>query len=175
MPYNSTIRVKEKICVSCGKPCYWFSKKRCQQCAKVEDYHAKEEKSAFSDQDLQDLIKECDHLTSKYVRLRATDEHKMIDCYTCGKKMDYSDAQCGHFIPRSNLYLRFDLRNVRPQCNVCNNYKRGNMKEYRKRLNKEHPGLPDILTEESLLVHHMTRDEVKGYIREYSAKIKALK
>lgn len=175
MPFNSTIRIKEKICISCGRPCYWFSKKRCKQCATIEDFHAKEERMAFSEEDLQDLIKECDRITSLYVRTKAMDENKVVRCYTCNKSMDLHEAQCGHFIPRANMYLRFDLRNLRPQCNGCNNYKRGNISKYRQRLNLEHPGLADILMVESYLVHHISREEVKNYIREYTQKIKSLK
>lgn len=175
MGYNSTIRIREKICVSCGKPCYWFSKKRCKQCATVEDFHAKEEQLAFTEEDLQDLIKECDKVTSLYVRMKAMDANKKIKCYTCDKEMDLYDAQCGHFISRSQMFLRFDLRNLRPQCNSCNCYKRGNIAIYRKRLNEEHPGLADILMEESYLIYKMSRDEIKSLIREYSEKIKQLK
>ncbi len=44
-------------------------------------------------------------------------------CYTCGaKNLEGGNWQTGHFIPRSicGLYLRFDLRNLRPQCYRCN-------------------------------------------------------
>lgn len=44
-------------------------------------------------------------------------------CYTCGKTaLQGSQWQTGHFIPSSTcgLYLRYDLRNLRPQCYYCN-------------------------------------------------------
>lgn len=44
-------------------------------------------------------------------------------CYTCGaKNLSAGNWQTGHFIPRSvcGLYLRYDLRNLRPQCYRCN-------------------------------------------------------
>lgn len=44
-------------------------------------------------------------------------------CYTCGKEgLSGSSWQTGHFIPRSvcGAYLRYDLRNLRPQCYRCN-------------------------------------------------------
>lgn len=44
-------------------------------------------------------------------------------CYTCGKKgLAGSSWQTGHFIASSigGTYLRYDLRNLRPQCYRCN-------------------------------------------------------
>lgn len=44
-------------------------------------------------------------------------------CYTCGKTgLEGSSWQTGHFIANSvgGAYLRFDLRNLRPQCYFCN-------------------------------------------------------
>lgn len=44
-------------------------------------------------------------------------------CYTCGKSgLEGSSWQTGHFIPSSICggYLRYDLRNLRPQCYRCN-------------------------------------------------------
>jgi len=44
-------------------------------------------------------------------------------CYTCGKTgLSGSSWQTGHFIPSSvgGAYLRYDLRNLRPQCYYCN-------------------------------------------------------
>lgn len=172
--HNSTIRLKEKICVNCGRCCFWFSKKRCKQCATLEDALLREEHLAFSEEDLQYLIKECDRITSIYVRKKAMDEKGIILCFTCNKEMDFYEAQCGHFIPRANLFLRFDLRNLRPQCANCNGYKRGNMAKYRELLNLEHPGLADILSEESYLVQKLSRQDVKNYINEYSSKLKLL-
>lgn len=44
-------------------------------------------------------------------------------CYTCGKtELQGSNLHTGHFIPSSicGANLRFDLRNLRPQCYRCN-------------------------------------------------------
>lgn len=44
-------------------------------------------------------------------------------CYTCGKTgLEGSSWQTGHFIPSSvgGAYLRYELRNLRPQCYYCN-------------------------------------------------------
>lgn len=44
-------------------------------------------------------------------------------CYTCGKSgLSGSNWHTGHFIPdaSSGAYIRYDLRNLRPQCYHCN-------------------------------------------------------
>lgn len=44
-------------------------------------------------------------------------------CFTCGKTgLTGSNWQTGHFIPRSTCgaFLKYDLRNLRPQCFHCN-------------------------------------------------------
>lgn len=50
-------------------------------------------------------------------------------CYTCGKtKLEGSNRHTGHFLPKSTCgsYLKYDLRNLRPQCYSCNINKGGN-------------------------------------------------
>lgn len=44
-------------------------------------------------------------------------------CYTCGKTgLEGVNWQTGHMIPKSvcGAYLKYDLRNLRPQCYACN-------------------------------------------------------
>lgn len=58
-------------------------------------------------------------------------------CYTCGAKTLVPHT--GHFIPSSvgGAGLRYDLRNLRPQCYVCNIHKSGNWPAYFKRMVEE--------------------------------------
>ena len=115
--YNSTILIKEKICVSCGKPCVWFSKKRCKQCASVEDFGKRLEaanEKVFEEEDLSDLIEDADTIFSKFIRLKYADKAGKVVCYTCGKVRHWSLLQNGHYVKRAHLYLRWDERNCRP-------------------------------------------------------------
>jgi hypothetical protein len=59
-------------------------------------------------------------------------------CYTCGTSVEYPHT--GHFITDStcSTELSYDLRNLRPQCYVCNIHKSGNWYEFERRLLKEH-------------------------------------
>ncbi len=123
---------------------------------------------------LSDLIKEADAIYSKWLRKSQADNFGIVSCYTCDKRMRWEDSQCGHYIKRGNLFLRFDPRNTKIQGECCNIFLHGNYAEFTKRLEFEHPGLPEYLTEEALLVHKPTRDEIKSIILDYTHKLKML-
>lgn len=42
----------------------------------------------------------------------------------------WKELQCGHYVSRSHLSLRYDERNCHPQCVGCNIFKSGAMDEY---------------------------------------------
>lgn len=172
--YNSTIKVKQKICISCGKPCVWFSKKRCQQCARVESVFEQEEKEAIEQEDLSGLIEDLDALFSKVVRLTYANEKGEVKCFTCSIIKPWQQQQCGHYISRKHLYLRWDLRNGRPQCEICNCHKHGNISAYARNLEEEHQGITEILLEESRIVYKPTREELRMAIIDFTQKIKLL-
>lgn len=174
MPYNSLIRIKEKICISCGRPCVWFSRKRCMQCAKVEDFHAKEAELTQQEDGLPELIERLDELVSKWVRYSAVDKEGLVECWTCGRKYPPAAVDAGHYITRECKYLRFDLRNIKPQCRLDNRGKYGLAAEFGKRLELNAPGITEILLEESRIIHHWSREELRGLILEFNQKLKLL-
>lgn len=58
-------------------------------------------------------------------------------CYTCGTTgLAGSNWQTGHFLTSStcSMELRYDLKNLRPQCMPCNKWKSGNWFAYEQRL-----------------------------------------
>lgn len=175
--YNSTIRLKKKTCRNCGQPCYWFSKQRCKDCARIEDTLARMEEETekeLKEEGLSELIDKADDYFSKDIRLSAADENGIVQCYTCDVKLRWQEIQNGHYIKRGNLFLRFDQRNCKPQCEDCNKYKDGNMVEFTRRLETEHPGITDILKEEAAIVYKPTRHEIQAIITECKRKLKAL-
>lgn len=174
--YNSTIRIKKKNCSRCGKSEYIFSRGRCRSCSIIEDTLAREEADVESEEGFPELIKELDDLVSKYLRLKNADENGLVQCYTCPEKLPIAKMQAGHYIPRGNMLLRFDLeRNLRCQCKNCNEYKRGNLAIYGQKLEQELPGVTELLYNESLLSYKYTRDELRQMINDYSKRIKLLK
>lgn len=62
-------------------------------------------------------------------------------CYTCGKTgLSGSGLHTGHFIPSGSCgaFLRYDLRNLRPQCYNCNMNLGGNGAEFYRNLVRNH-------------------------------------
>lgn len=176
--HNSTIMVKQRICVSCGKPCYWFSKKRCATCSKIETTQARMEKETekmIDEEDLSGLIADADAIFSQYIRLKYANKYGEVGCFTCYERRHWTLMQNGHYVKRGHLYLRWDERNCRPQCPPCNELKSGNMAEYTTRLEKQTPGITEILIEESRLVHKPSREEIRSIIAEYAPRVKELK
>lgn len=173
--HNSTIGVKTKPCRSCGRDSIIFSRGRCQNCAKVEDTHSKISSQKDQEDDLSDLENRLWDLVSKWVRYGSINEYGMVNCYTCSAYIKPADADAGHYITRACKYLKFDLRNIKPQCKTCNQSKSGMAAAFGKHLEEDHFGITEILLEESHIVHSWSRDELRGLITEFSNKIKKLK
>jgi len=74
-------------------------------------------------------------LTAEYIKTKYGNT-----CYTCdSQNLEGRNFHCGHFIPKaaSNFQLKYDERNLRPQCYHCNINLGGNGAEFSRRLRKE--------------------------------------
>lgn len=70
-------------------------------------------------------------LTSEYIRRKNADDNGYAMCVTCGHRAHYKSLQAGHFIPQAQGdAVRYDLRNIAPQCYRCNINLGGNGPEY---------------------------------------------
>lgn len=173
--HNSSIGIKLRPCKSCGRNSQIFSKGRCQNCAKIEDTHAKIVATQQKEDGLPELIERLDTLVSKWVRYSAVGADGLVECWTCGRRYKPADVDAGHYVSRSCSFLRFDLRNIKPQCRLDNRSKYGMAAEFGKRLEENAPGITEILLEESKIVHHWGRDELKQMILDFEQKLKQLK
>lgn len=61
-----------------------------------------------------------DDLFSLYVRKSGADQRGICECCTCGKRAAWQHMHAGHWIPRGKWSVRWDHRNVHPQCPQCN-------------------------------------------------------
>lgn len=99
-------------------------------------------------------------------------------CFTCGKTpLAGSGWQTGHFIPRSicGLTLRYELRNLRPQCYRCNIDLSGNGAVfYRKLVEIEGQEYVDRLFAEKTLILKETPDFYFALIAEYKTILAGL-
>ena len=67
------------------------------------------------------LISELDGHFSRFIRKRDT-VNGVIKCFTCGTKISFTEAQCGHFIDRDQMPTRYDEHNCHAVCEECNCY-----------------------------------------------------
>jgi len=76
---------------------------------------------------------------SEYIRRKDADEDGYVNCISCGQRKHYTDLHAGHYWAKSvSLSLRFDERNVHPQCAGCNTFRHGNMAQYALALQREY-------------------------------------
>lgn len=135
----------------------------------------KETDKIIIEEDLSDLICDADTVFSQYIRLKHSDSKGIAKCFTCNTFKHYTLMQCGHYIKRGHLYLRWDERNCRVQDADCNEFKNGNIPIFTERLNAESPGITEILQEEMRIVHKPTRDEIKQVVAHYAPLVKSMK
>ena len=86
------------------------------------------------------LIKRADTALSLIVRKTEADENGITKCYTCnweGQWKGTGNLQCGHYISRAFLCVRWDKNNNRTQCYACNIRKNGNSHIFRRHLLKD--------------------------------------
>lgn len=176
--HNSTIRLKTKPCKRCGVPSIIFSKGRCQNCARIEDTLARDEKETekiIEEEYLSGLIQDADAIFSQFIRLKYARPDGFVKCFTCDNVKHWTMMQNGHYIKRGHLFLRWDERNCRPQDQYCNEVESGNIPKFTKNLEQENPGITEILTEEMRIVHKVTREEIRQIIADYTPKVKEMK
>lgn len=75
---------------------------------------------------------------SLYIRLKHADENGFVECYTCGRKMHWKEAQAGHGLGGRGNSILFDEEIVKPQCYRCNVEKGGAYDEFHDRLIREY-------------------------------------
>jgi hypothetical protein len=117
------------------------------------------------------LIKKLDRIFSVYVRLKHSDSSGTCTCITCGRLMHWKDAHAGHFIKRQHQSVRYDERNVHPQCPADNVYKGGCQDEYAAYVLNTygHDALTDLLRLKRQ-TKKWTRTELEELIAKYKAQ-----
>ena len=97
-------------------------------------------------------------------------------CITCRKICPPEDMDAGHYISREVMSLRFDERNVHPQCRECNRFKEGRKDEYALALiNLYGPEILEVLNKEKWTIKQYSGWEIEAMIKDYRAKLKCLK
>ena len=110
---------------------------------------------------------------SLWVRLEASNDSGICDCFTCNTSDFYDNMDCGHYIDRRYKSTMFDLINNHPQCKTCNRTKDGNLATYIEKLRYKYG---EEAVEELEAKKHQHPDYTYEEIyQEYSKKLKELK
>ena len=85
-------------------------------------------------EDLKKLQKKTDQSFQLMRRLQEASDSGIVQCISCRSWHHYKRVDCGHFIQRGHLGVRYDRRNNWPQCKRCNHHLHGNHAKYRENL-----------------------------------------
>ena len=117
------------------------------------------------------LVKKLDTVFSQYIRLSNADNNGYCTCVTCNKTFHWKEIQAGHFISRKHYSIRWDERNVKPQCVACNVYRAGEQYKYSLFLGSE---VANVLYLQSKEIVKFTNYELEDMINDYSEKLKKI-
>jgi hypothetical protein len=122
------------------------------------------------------LKKHADVLFSEYIRRKAANHSGMACCCSCLKWYHISNMDAGHYVSRRNNSLRYDERNVHPQCRRCNRFQEGNKAGYTLYLQKKYgPNIIADLNQEQFVVKRFKVHELQALIKDLNAKLKELR
>ena len=115
------------------------------------------------------LIRKLDTVYSKYIRFKK----EYARCISCGKIDAPERMDAGHYVSREVMNLRYDDRNVHPQCRKCNRFKEGMKDEYALALIKLYgPDILETLNKEKYIIKKYYEAELKELIKYYAKEIK---
>ena len=117
------------------------------------------------------LVKKLDTVFSQYIRRSNADNNGYCTCVTCNKTFHWKEIQAGHFMSRKHYSIRWDERNVKPQCVACNVYRAGEQYKYSIFLGKE---LSNVLYLQSKEIVKFTNYELEDMINYYSERLKKI-
>lgn len=107
---------------------------------------------------------------SLWIRKRHADKDGYVACYTCGVRKHYKELQAGHYIKRARKILKFDERNVKPQCVACNLYRDGNQDAFAEHLELDYGhGILQEFGKLKWQEKRWTRQELEDLITHYKS------
>lgn len=99
----------------------------------LKEAKIKKKKSDFRKNDKSVQKELAQKVFNTYIRARDKD----LPCISCGEHTN-RQMHAGHYFSQGgHTYLRFNTLNVHKQCSICNNWKSGNLAEYKENLIKK--------------------------------------
>ena len=173
-------KVKRRKCKTCRE---WFTtelenKRVCDNIECAISYgkialvkQQQQTKRAFKQKDKSVLREKAVTAFNAFIRQRDVN----LPCISCGHT-NGRQFHAGHYKPTGgNPHLRFNELNVHKQCSICNNYKSGNLAEYRINLIKK-IGLINVEALESdKSIKKYSEEDYTNIIVKYKHKLKEIK
>lgn len=120
---------------------------------------------------IQKVREELDKVFSIYSRNKEV-KKGFAECVSCGVRKLPSELQCGHYVSRMHLSVRWDERNGWPQCTACNVFKKGNYPAYTDYLiNRFGSVWLQNLIKEGRMIRKWTIQELEDLLIYYKSKI----
>ena len=120
------------------------------------------------------LIAKLDKVFSLYIRLRDS-ENGVFKCISCGKYKRFEQADCGHYVNRQHMSLRYSEMNCNAQCRHCNRFLEGNIQGYRRGLiDKYGESNVELLESMQNKTNKISEFELEEMIKYYQSKVKEL-
>ena len=124
------------------------------------------------------LMDKADRAFSLFIRTRDSQEYegKVFRCISCGRVLSIDQADCGHYVNRSHMSLRFSEMNCHAQCRRCNRFMEGNIQDYRKGLIKKLGEAKVLLLEATKNVtNKISNFELELLAKHYKKEVKNFK
>jgi hypothetical protein len=109
------------------------------------------------------LIDKVDRAFNRTIKQKHANAGGWVECCTCGIAMHWQEADAGHFIKCQHMAVRWDERNVHPQCQQCNHWKGGAQDEYARFIIKKY-GIETF--DELMTLKRTTRKYTMAELRE---------
>ncbi|MBR1449782.1 MAG: recombination protein NinG [Prevotella sp.] len=124
------------------------------------------------------IMQKADSAFSLFIRTRDSQayEGRAFRCISCGRVLSIEQADCGHYVNRSHMSLRFSELNCNAQCRHCNRFQEGNFSGYRQGLIQK-IGEPKVLLLEAQknITTKITNFELEILAKHYRAETKKFK
>ena len=81
-------------------------------------------------------IDKLDQVFSLYIRMRDSREfgYRAFRCISCGNVKPFEQMDCGHFVSRNAMAIRWNEQNCNGECAMCNRFHGDHLLGYRKNL-----------------------------------------
>lgn len=120
-------------------------------------------------------LRKADTAFSLFIRTRDAQpyEGRAFRCISCNRVLPIEQADCGHYVNRQHMSLRFSEQNCHAQCRQCNRFDEGNIQEYRRglirKIGESRVNLLEALKHET---HKLTALDLEFIARHYKSEVK---